>query len=64
MTSVDHDLFENLAEAIEFVVERGGGIVYSDLAGTQFVKAMKIPDGVEVKPTAERPLAELQILGQ
>jgi hypothetical protein len=55
MTCVDHYLFDSLAEAIAFVAERGGGVVYSDFAGTDFVKAMKIPDGVEVKPTKDRP---------
>lgn len=54
MVTVDAELFETLAEAVAFVAELGGGIVFSNLAGTPFVKSMKIPEGVQVKLPSDR----------
>ena len=52
---VDAELFESLQEAIDFVAERGGGIVYSQIAGTQYAKSLKLPDNVRLE--ASRPAA-------
>jgi hypothetical protein len=46
MTTVDADLFPSLDAAIAFVAERGGGIVYTDIADTLFAKSLKLPPGV------------------
>jgi hypothetical protein len=53
MTTVDADLFPSLDAAIAFVAERGGGIVYTDLADTLFAKSLKLPPGVTLQ--ASRP---------
>ena len=47
---VDAALFDNLKQAVEFVAERGGGVVYTELAGTKFAESMTLPDNVELKP--------------
>ena len=47
---VDAALFDNLKQAVEFVTERGGGVVYTELAGTKFAESMKLPDNVQLKP--------------
>jgi hypothetical protein len=32
------------------VAERGGGVVYTELAGTKFAESMTLPDNVQLKP--------------
>lgn len=51
MITVDGDLFDSLPAAIEFVAERGGGVVYTPIAGSLYVKSLKLPHGVEIKAT-------------
>jgi hypothetical protein len=48
--TVDAALFDNVKEAIEFVAERGGGVVYTELAGTQYAQSLALPENVELKP--------------
>jgi hypothetical protein len=48
--TVDAALFDNLKQAVEFVTERGGGVVYIELAGTKFAESMKLPENVQLKP--------------
>jgi hypothetical protein len=48
--TVDAALFDNLKQAVEFVTERGGGVVYTELAGTKFAERVKLPDNVQLKP--------------
>jgi hypothetical protein len=48
--TVDAALFDNLKQAVEFVAERGGGVVYTELAGTKFAESMTLPDNVQLKP--------------
>jgi hypothetical protein len=50
ITTVDGELFDTLEEAIAFVCERGGGIVYTPLAGTLFAESLKLPEGVKLQP--------------
>jgi hypothetical protein len=52
--TVDAALFDDVRQAIEFVAERGGGVVYTELAGTQFAKSLKLPPDVELKPQRAR----------
>jgi hypothetical protein len=52
--TVDAGLFDDLNQAIEFVAERGGGAVYTELAGTKFAQSLKLPPGVELKPQGAR----------
>lgn len=40
MTTVDGELFENLEQAVEFVRDCGGGIVYSQVAGTMYADSL------------------------
>ena len=35
---VDHDVFDSLEEAVTFVAERGGGIVYSLISQSSYAK--------------------------
>ncbi len=53
--TVDAELFGSLQEAIDFVAERGGGIVYTELADTLFAKSLKLPETVKLQ--AKRPVA-------
>jgi hypothetical protein len=48
--TVDAALFDNLKQAVEFVTEHGGGVVYTELAGTKFAESMKLPENVQLKP--------------
>ena len=48
--TVDAALFDNVKQAVEFVAERGGGVVYTELAGTKFAESLKLPPNVELKP--------------
>lgn len=48
--TVDAALFDNLKQAVEFVAERGGGVVYTELAGTKFAENLKLPENVQLKP--------------
>jgi hypothetical protein len=48
--AVDADLFESLQAAIDFVAVRGGGVVRTELAGTPFANALKLPPGVTLEP--------------
>ena len=52
---VDAELFDSLQAAIDFVAERGGGTVYSQIAGTQYAKSLKLPDNVRLEQ--HRPAA-------
>jgi hypothetical protein len=54
--TVDAGLFDDLKDAIDFVAERGGGVVYTELAGTQFAKSLTLPPEVELKPQTARDL--------
>ena len=56
--TVDAELFDSLAEAIAFVAEAGGGVVHSEMAGTQYVQSLKLPENVRVEPA--RPPAEAE----
>ncbi|HYZ26897.1 MAG TPA: hypothetical protein VE597_08305 [Geminicoccaceae bacterium] len=47
---MDAALFDNVKQAIEFVAERGGGVVYTELAGTKFAESLKLPDNVQLEP--------------
>ena len=51
--TVDAALFDNVKQAVEFVAERGGGVVYTELAGTKFAQSLKLPPNVELKPRRE-----------
>ena len=53
MATVDAELFETLEAAVAFVAALGGGIVYSELAGSLFAKSLKLPDTVTIE--ARRP---------
>ena len=48
--TVDAALFDNVKQAVDFVAERGGGVVYTELAGTKFAQSLKLPPNVELKP--------------
>ena len=52
--TVDAALFDNVKEAIDFVAERGGGVVYTELAGTQHAQSLTLPENVELKPRRSR----------
>lgn len=52
--TVDAEIFKDLAEAIRFVAERGGGIIYTSIAGSLYAKSIKLPKGVELKGMGER----------
>lgn len=52
---VDAELFDSLQAAIDFVAERGGGIVYSEIAGTEYAKSLELPDNVRLEQ--HRPAA-------
>lgn len=45
MTTVDADLFDSLTDAIAFVAECGGGIVYTSQAGSLYAKSLTLPKG-------------------
>jgi hypothetical protein len=57
--TVDAVLFDNVKQAIDFVAEHGGGVVYTELAGTKFAQSLKLPDNVQLEPrrTADEPAA-------
>ncbi|MGH6689528.1 MAG: hypothetical protein ACREF4_02460 [Gammaproteobacteria bacterium] len=40
MITVDGELFESLEQALDFVAERGGGIVYTPAAGTMYAESL------------------------
>lgn len=48
--TVDAELFDSLRDAIDFVAERGGGVVHTELAGTMFAKSLKLPGNVQLQP--------------
>jgi len=48
--TVDAELFDNLAEAIAFVAERGGGVVHTHLARSVVVRDMELPEKVRLEP--------------
>jgi hypothetical protein len=52
---VDAELFDSLEEAIAFVAARGGGVVHTDLAKTEYAKSLSLPDRVRLEPP--RPIA-------
>lgn len=55
-TVVDAELFRSLQDAVDFVAARGGGIVYTDLAGTLFAKDhIKLPETSIVRLEKARP---------
>lgn len=47
--SVDAELFESLEAAIAFVAERGGGVVYTELADSLLAHMISLPDNVRLK---------------
>jgi hypothetical protein len=49
--TVDAALFDNVKQAVDFVSERGGGVVYTELAGTKFAQSLKLPDNVQLEPS-------------
>jgi hypothetical protein len=51
--TVDAVLFDNVKQAVDFVSERGGGVVYTELAGTKFAESLKLPDNVQLEPRRE-----------
>ena len=51
--TVDAVLFDNVKQAVDFVAERGGGVVYTELAGTKFAESLKLPDNVQLEPRRE-----------
>lgn len=53
--TVDAELFDSLEEAIAFVAARGGGVVYTEAAETEYAKNLTLPDNVQLEPT--RPAA-------
>jgi hypothetical protein len=53
--TVDAELFDSLEEAIAFVAERGGGVVYTEMADTEFAKSFNLPETVRLE--AKRPAA-------
>ena len=53
-TTVDDDVFDSLEEAVTFVAERGGGIVYSLISQSSYAKSSARPN-VKIKPMSERP---------
>ena len=53
--TVDAELFDSLQQAIEFVAAHGGGVVYTDLAHTQYAQSLKLPPNVRLEPA--RPAA-------
>ena len=53
--TVDAELFDSLADAIAFVAACGGGVVYTDWAGTPHVEGLKLPPNVRLE--ASRPAA-------
>ena len=48
--TVDAELFDSLGEAIAFVAAAGGGVVYTELAGTPHVRDLKLPGNVRLEP--------------
>jgi hypothetical protein len=52
---VDVELFDSLEEAIAFVADHGGGIVHTEVAGTDQVKGLQLPKNVRLEPP--RPIA-------
>jgi len=48
--TVDAELFDNLAQAIAFVAECGGGVVHTSLARSVVVRDMDLPKGVRLEP--------------
>jgi hypothetical protein len=53
--TVDVELFDNLEQAIAFVAERGGGVVYTDAANSEVAKNLALPKNVRLEPV--RPAA-------
>jgi hypothetical protein len=58
--TVDAALFDNVKQAIDFVAERGGGVVYTELAGTKFAESLKLPPNVELQPRRADETAEAE----
>lgn len=56
--TVDAALFDNVKQAIDFVAEHGGGVVYTELAGTKFAESLKLPENVRLEPrrAADEPV--------
>jgi hypothetical protein len=48
--TVDVELFDSLEEAIAFVAMHGGGVVYTDVAGTDLGKNLTLLDNVRLEP--------------
>lgn len=46
---VDAELFDSLLAAIDFVAKHGGGIVYSEMAGTHYARSITLPDNVRLE---------------
>jgi len=58
--TVDAALFDNVKQAVDFVAEHGGGVVYTELAGTKFAQSLKLPPNVELKPRRDAEAAEAE----
>jgi hypothetical protein len=48
--TVDAALFDNVNQAIDFVAEHGGGVVYTELAGTKYAESLTLPPDVRLEP--------------
>lgn len=48
--TVDAELFDSLEEAIAFVGARGGGVVYTEAADSEYGKSLILPDNVRLEP--------------
>lgn len=53
--TVDVELFDSLEEAIAFVADHGGGVVHTEVAGSERVKSLELPKNVRLEPP--RPVA-------
>jgi hypothetical protein len=53
--TVDVELFDNLEQAISFVADHGGGIVYTEAANSDRAKSLELPKNVRLEPA--RPAA-------
>jgi hypothetical protein len=53
--TVDVELFDSLEQAVAFVADHGGGVVYTELANSEQVKSLELPKNVKLAPP--RPVA-------
>jgi hypothetical protein len=55
LCSVDAELFDSLEAAIAFVAERGGGVVYTELADSLLAHMIGVPDNVRLIKSRKGP---------